>query len=540
MSIQRTILALSISAAIATIAACGGSGGGSGGTTPTPTPVTPSTKAGTLFDGAVAGADVYCDANSNGSKEAGEETVQTDTNGAFTFLADCKGDVVSVPGTGTDTTSLLTPRGSFRAKPGSSYVTPFTTIQSETGQSDADIKAVMAKLGLGEVDPGSFNPGKDGTTLQASMAVAKVLNDIAAVVSANGGDATQTAAAFKSAARALGNAAKSASGANIFADDTLLSSIISSAAADAFKEVPGWDAAKQANAVKIAREAIKAAVKAIKAAADANAAADLFGNERCADLVKEKSDDGTLDDDKLSDDAAGAVKDDDSITKAQFVAFDNVQLYSAPDVKAATITVSELTGEGSTVTGLTLGTIDHLELATTLTTKALPKSGKKVEIAIDITEPGTTRQLQLTVDKILLKPDAQTGKLQLTVLDGAELSYHAVTHTGVHFVPAAPLKKLNSTLLSSGESGPIVKFATIINRVTDDLATNQKSLMDKLLGTTGNFVIRIVVSEIDVRTGGLASPTKLPFGTIEIPLDIDGNQTNKISGAVFSGKLNFN
>jgi hypothetical protein len=539
MSLQRNLLALSISAALSVIAACGGGGGGT-----TPAPIAAATSAGTLFDGAVAGASVFCDANSNGKFDTGEEQVSTDDAGKFTFVTGCKGKVTSVANTGTDKQTNKAPRGSFSAAAGSSYVTPFTTMLAESGLSLADFQLVMSKLGLGNIDPGSFNPGKDDATLQASMAVAKIMNDLAAVVEAAGGDPK---AAFAAAAKTLATQVNSTtvSSGSIFDNDTSLSSLIESAAKGAFASVPGWTTQQQNNAAKIAREAVKAAAKAIKSAADSKSAEDSFNNEGSADLVKQKSDDGTLSDDTKSNDEANKAKTDDSLTKAQYVAIDNVLIFATPTAAPLTLDANQLaTTAGSDVKGLTLATINRLQLGTHATSKALPSGGKVVELAVEVTEAGSQRKLQLSIDKVKLSLGT-TGNLQMTVLAGAKLNYYAKSGTGVELFPTAAIENVAANSLSTSDAGPAIEFATIIDRVTADLGNDatKTALLNGLLGTTGSFTVKVLVTEIDLRAALLVSTklvdTKLASSSITLPQAGNSKSTDTLRGAVFTGHINF-
>jgi hypothetical protein len=100
----------------------GGTGTGTGGGTPAPA----STTAGKVADGYISGAVVYCDANNNGVRDAGEAVAISGAQGDFSFSAACSGTVVASGG--NDTATGLPFRGVLKAPAGSVVITPATTL----------------------------------------------------------------------------------------------------------------------------------------------------------------------------------------------------------------------------------------------------------------------------------------------------------------------------------------------------------------------------------------------------------------------------
>jgi hypothetical protein len=535
MTLQRSLLALSISTAIAVIAACGGSGGNSSGAT---------TTSATLFDGAVAGATVFCDTDGSDTLNGTEESTVTGDDGKFTFATACAANVVSVAGTGVDKSTNQAPRGSFHAVRGSLYVTPFTTMLAHSGLTLVEFQAVMTNLGLGNVDPANFNPAANDGTLKAAMAVAKILNDLAAIVSAAGGD---PAAAFKAAAAALAKAVRDNPG-DVFGDDTRLNKVLDAAAAAAFATSNAFPTPKQkANAAKLAREAIKAAAKTIKNATDSKSAEDAFGNESSSDTIRKCKDDGTLDDDTKSDETAGGIKNDQTIVNAQYLAIDAVRLFSSPTDTAPTVLSANTlaSANGADITGMTLATIDRLQLSTHAQGKPLGLTGKTVQLAVEVTQAGSSRTLKFVIDKVQLGQTA-AGQLEMVVKQGAELNYYARSGSGVELFPAKAIENLGANVLSTADGGPMLQFGTIISKVSGDLGNNadKQALLNDLLGSKGSFTVKVVVTEIDLRaalvTGNSTTYPKLDSSKISIPKAGNTSRTDDVRGALFVAHLNFN
>ncbi len=149
-------------------------------------------SSGILVDDIIIGATVFCDQNNNGILDGGEPSAVTDQNGQFVFASTCTAPIASVAGTGVDRTTQRAPQGTYRALAGSSVLSPFTTMQVESGLSTPDFQRVMQTMGLGAQDPATFNPvDQPAPTAMAAAAAAKILNDIAETSVAAGAEMRQ-------------------------------------------------------------------------------------------------------------------------------------------------------------------------------------------------------------------------------------------------------------------------------------------------------------------------------------------------------------
>ncbi|MES2714763.1 MAG: hypothetical protein V4795_03325 [Pseudomonadota bacterium] len=125
-------------AAACVIAACGG--GDAGAPPGVQAPATPTS--GVAVDGYLRGATALCDANGNGSADAGEASTTTGISGGYTFASGCSAVVVVTGGTNADTG--LPFRGLLKAPAGATVASPLTTLIA-AGMSQA---ALLSTLGL--------------------------------------------------------------------------------------------------------------------------------------------------------------------------------------------------------------------------------------------------------------------------------------------------------------------------------------------------------------------------------------------------------
>lgn len=521
MRFKPTLLVMSLTAALGGLVACGG-GGGSGSSGGSPT-AGPSATSGTLVDDLVAGATVFCDSNENQTLDDGEMSATTGDDGTYTFSAACSASIVSVADTGLDRSSLKAPKGHFRARAGSTYVSPFTTMLAESGLSLADFKAVMTKLGLGSVDPGSFNPVADVATKRAAAAVAKLFNEIAAIAAANGADAPT---AFKAALTAFVGYVNShpVTGGSLIDDDSTLAGAINAALTAGFADL-SWDNTQKTNAQNIASASLQTLAKAIKNAANDSDFEDAFRHEGTSALL----DDTDLHDSSQVNDALGRCQDQDNWRKPRYVySAGDVLTLIGTDTSSTDFTLTAL-ADGVT-TPLTLRTLARVEMPLRDAGLALPKEGLKAKLGIEVTEVGGNRTLKLVVDKVQLKPG--TGGLVNAVVDGgAKLDFLAVSSSGVELYPAQPLVNLSRNVLSSGDVVGI-DLSVITNRIASAFSsdTAKTALLDHLLDSQGTFRIKVVISEIDFR---MADKSKLPFDGVRL------SGGKKVYGASFTGQITF-
>ncbi len=124
--------------AVCLVAACGG--GDAGAPPGVQAPATPTS--GVAVDGYLRGATALCDANGNGSADAGEASTTTGISGGYTFASGCSAVVVVTGGTNADTG--LPFRGMLKAPAGATVASPLTTLIA-AGMSQATL---LATLGL--------------------------------------------------------------------------------------------------------------------------------------------------------------------------------------------------------------------------------------------------------------------------------------------------------------------------------------------------------------------------------------------------------
>ncbi|MEZ5830588.1 MAG: cadherin domain-containing protein, partial [Dongiaceae bacterium] len=133
-------------------------------------------------DGYIAGATVFADANKNGMRDAGEAFTITDAFGGFNL--DSNGAPLVTVG-GFDVATGLPFQGKLVAQPGSSVVTPLTTLLAElTAAGVPDPNATLASaLGLtGVTDFGQLDPiATADTSIDAFARSSQILNTVTLV-----------------------------------------------------------------------------------------------------------------------------------------------------------------------------------------------------------------------------------------------------------------------------------------------------------------------------------------------------------------------
>ncbi len=155
------------------VAACGG------GSASAPNLVPGST--GFAVDGYLNGATVLCDTNGNAESDAGELSVKADDTGFFKFDPACSAGLVATGGTSTDTN--LPFKGKLKAPPGSTMVTPLTTLMA----NGMTLDQVNAALGLPsgtdvtKVDPARSIGGdlQNADLYRATLATQQILQKTA-------------------------------------------------------------------------------------------------------------------------------------------------------------------------------------------------------------------------------------------------------------------------------------------------------------------------------------------------------------------------
>lgn len=299
-------------AAALLVASCGG--GGDGGPSVSAAPLQPAaqgtatqaTTAGKVVDGYIAGASVFCDANGNGVRDAGEEAVLSDAQGSFTFAAACASPVVAIGG--TDAATGLPFQGVLKAPPGSVVVTAGTTLLVNTSL-DRDRLATALGLPAGTditaIDPAASNGGAlaNPAVLQRTLALQQIVQQISSALAALVPDAPagQTQALYAETAQAAGTVIRSNGATTVVSttgtvDPAVVSAIAQQALANVAASADarlanaraGIAAVSQANLAALVAPAIAAQAQTLATAANSNALTRATQSDtRVADAVRQ-------------------------------------------------------------------------------------------------------------------------------------------------------------------------------------------------------------------------------------------------------------
>ncbi|MEY8876010.1 MAG: hypothetical protein AB9M60_05850 [Leptothrix sp. (in: b-proteobacteria)] len=498
-------------------------------------------SSGVLVDDLIADATVFCDSNGNGVFDQDKEaSATTDDSGTYTFSPACTAEVISVAGTGYDKTSLKSPKGKYRAKARltDQVLSPFTTMQLESGLSDAEFKAVLVKLGLGDIDPATFDPTKDASRATTAAAIAKILNNIAEIISAAGGD---PAAAFQAAAAKLALYLKSHSlSGSVFDSDLELGDLIEAAATAGFaagnkdeSSNPIWTDKARGNAAKLAREGITVIARNIRNHQHIGDARDDFNNDAVSGIISETD----LDDDNNVSTAKERCKDDNNVHRAQYVYADGDGFtLVGPGTTTQTFTLRQLDA-GLNLTGQKLGNFTQLQLPLRATELVLPRKGLRVALGLQVEEIGGERLLQATIGDVLLKRDATTGVVSASMSSKSDLFFYARSESGIEIGTGKnAFVDLDTTLLTNGASGVSINVQKLLNGMKGRFPSNI-ALIDNMLNATGSYKLRLVVNELDLRH---ADGSRFSTGNISVKVPGKSRQTaDRISGAAVLGKVTF-
>jgi hypothetical protein len=512
------------------LTACGGGTSSSGGGQPSVT-----SSSGVVVDDLVVEATVFCDGNDNGIQDDGEATATTDDSGAFTFTPACTAPIRTVVGTGYDRTLMKAPKGQLRGKAGSKVLSYFTTMQLESGLSDAQFQAVLAKLGLTGVDASTFDPTRDADRLGTAAALAKILNDLADIVEAAGGDPKE---AFRTAAGAMIRHAQSqvASGTVFDGDGSALVALIQAASSAAFAAVDTstWTSDQKANAATLASEGLAIAAAAVRGHRSYDEAHDDLNNGSVGSII---SDTDLTDRDKVEE-ARGRCRDRSGEAEArrpQYVYADGDALAFIDGSGAARrFTLAQLDA-GINLSDTTLGALRQLQLPMRATTLALPRQGQRVSLALQVEQVGGTRLLQVALDRIVLKRGS-TGVITAAIPSNAKLYFYARSASGIEIgTGEAGFTDLNGDLLSTTADGLALDLQVLAQKMKGRFPT-QTALLDGLLQAKGHFSVKLVVGELDLRHDGGGR-----FGVGRVAVAVPGSHRSayRLNGSVVNGHVTF-
>lgn len=508
------------------LTACGGSS-----VTSTPVDPAPSASAGTLVDDLIIGATVFCDVNGNKTLDAGESSATTDDAGRYTFSQACTASILSVAGTGYDKTTLKAPKGQYQAKAGSLVVSPFTTMFALSGLTETEFKAVLVKMGLGEVDVANFDPTKDSARATTAAALAKILNDIAEITASLGGD---PAAAFKGALTAMVTHLRANDGAT-FGSAASLGNLVEAALTAGLSAgntgAQALTAGQMRNAVLMGRDGITAIASNVKNMSSLEAAADALSNDAVKNIIGETD----LNDDAQCNAARTRMTDSNNIGKAQYVYIDDDTLQIVPvSGNAQSVSLTQF-ASGVTVTGQTLGTLAQLLLPVDATALALPKKGATVSLALQIENTTTGGMMQAAISKVVMARNSD-GTVSAVVADNSKLDLYMQTASGIQIGTGdSPFDGVGSAILADNGSGLGIDMQKLAAGMLKRFPDNA-SLINKVLAEKGTYNIKLVATELDLRR---ANGTRLTTGTVSVKVPGSTKITKVVRGVAVSGAVTF-
>lgn len=533
---QLRLLSASIVLALG-LSACGGGGDS---TTSTPDAGTPSASAsaqqGVLVDDRIVGATVFCDGNENGVLDTDESSSTTDADGQYAFDKACFASILSAAGTGYDKTTLKVPKGQYKAKAGSSVVSPFTTMQAVSGLTDDEFKAVLAKLGLGGVDVANFDPSTDTARATTAAAIAKILNDISEIVAGAGGD---PAAAFKAATVALATHLKNSTG-TAFGSDTELSDLVGAAAEAGLKAgnknsagTAIWTDKALANAKSLATTGIATLAGNIKKRTSLVDALNDLSSGAAVNIIG----DTDLEDDAKVAESRSKAGDTTEMGKAQYVFVEGDGVQVAPVTGVASNHTLAQFATGLNLSGQTLSTLSHVTLPLNSTALALPRNGAVVSLALEIENQGTGGLMQAAIDKVVLTRNAN-GTVSAAIRSDSKLHlYMQTTTSGIQIgTGTSPFEGTDaSSLLANADSGLGIDLQKLADGMRKRFPDNT-SLINKVLTEKGTFALKVVVADMDFRH---ADGTRLSTGKVAVKVPGSTAVAKRVGGIAVSGLVTF-
>jgi hypothetical protein len=489
------------------------------------------TASGILVDDIIIGATVFCDQNNNGMLDAGEPSSVTDQNGQFVFSSTCAAQIVSVAGTGMDKTTQRAPQGSYRALAGSSVISPFTTMQLESGLSTPEFQAVMHTMGLGSQDPATFNPvAQPAQTAMAAAAAAKILNDIAETSVAAGSSGEM---AFRESAKTLTQEIlkqnqSTTSGSSIFSDTTVISGVIQRTARRGLDHISSWSATQKDNAASIASQGIASSVGVILTKKNMSDAADILRNGAVPTLITQAN----LSDAQSVSDAVSTVS--TAVQAAQYIYVAQDQMLITPTQGSAiSATLADFTASGLHLRGQTFSSLASIELPLRSTAFALPEGRTEFALGLTVTDRHSLKKLEVLLDRVQLQRDrADLTRLSIVVPAGAQLHAYARSASGIEVgTEGQGIVNVSADVIQTAAAISLSTSPARLQALLLRQFPAQAQALDSLLNTTGDFDLQIVLGGLMLRQ---ADGTVLPTGTMHVT-----RSGPTISGPSLAGQLHF-
>jgi hypothetical protein len=315
-------------AATVVLAACGGGNGGVP-STPTPTPTS-----GVAVDGYLQSSKVVCDTNGNGVADAGEIFVFTLADGTFRFADGCKSGVIVSGGKNADTGLMFV--GVLKAPAGATVASPLTTLMA-AGMSQSQINTALglpANTDLLNTDPAASTGGKlnNPDLLKKTLAVQQLMQKVAEMSGGLAGDSSSATLMpiYADVAVSFANSLKN--GVKLNSEDgtldsamvntmvkSAISSVMTSSAVPAAVKTALTNAGGASVLADVTSTSLKVQADAILKATEATLTAvtkDRQGNESISESVKKAVDDGKLNANTSTADAAKLSKETETTAAA--------------------------------------------------------------------------------------------------------------------------------------------------------------------------------------------------------------------------------
>lgn len=577
------------------VASCGG-GGSDGG----PAPLSPagsntngstSTASGKVVDGYIAGAAVFCDANNNGVRDAGEETVLTDAQGSFTFVTACSSTIVASGG--TDASTGLPFRGVLKAPPDSTVVTAGTSLLVNTSLARDRLAAALGLPGstdLTALDPAAIGTGgalANAPVLQRTLAIQQVVQQIADAIAALLPNHTpqQTQAIYVETTNAAGSVLQASSTSLVSSSGTVDPATVNAIAQQALVNVAASADARLADAKATFGGFSKANVAALIAPAIATQAQSLASAANSDALTRSTQSDTTV---------ADAVRQVVALLKSAVSNNVNLsaaaaslsQMVSASGAEAKAAAALKLIGDidvqavasaagGELISALLNAPSNYLDVVAnvirinnnegfdlsdlaankvsftttgpaTINTISVqvdpndmkPDTGTRtipVSVAFQLSDTGGSGQLlQLEIDKVNLSINAQN---QVSASIPSDAKLYVFGRNGAGASTTLTLTNLPGDLVTATSTAPATPTSSPTNVITINtgaalaqaVAANS-AVFSGFQTIKGKLDMKLVMSNVDMRQAG-----KLPVPNLSVL--VNGADQPAVSGPGFEGVL---
>lgn len=454
-----------------------------GGEDPAPAP---TRAVGVMVDGYIRGGSVFCDLNNNDVRDANEEQVTTDANGQYALAGGCNANVVGFGGVDNDTGYAF--QGQLKTPPGSTVMTPLTTLLAGTGLTRTELATLLGLPANTDVTTIDIRANNQTDLLKRSLAVQQIITNLARIVASQAGLDVRTA--FTQVARGLG--AQLAA----LPNTTVL-----------------LDSSGNIDSVVLAATVVAVPAVASLGLSPSNLSAALEVIEAEAELLAQASDDqlGSLQTDLQNPDklpiSTGAA------SSYYALAGDALKL------NGANVTIDELSNGARTDGLATIG----MELTITGT----PDSRVTASVALDLIEQGGDgRKLQLMLDKVEITLDAQ-NQIHLEVPENNRV--HAYGHTANGTDINLTFSDLTFKPISIVNNSFTLNYTNMVKKVLASVNNTTRTTAERFSAIRGTFAVRLVISNLNIRRTNASS---LGVETIGIT-----NTNQRVTGFGISGTL---